>query len=210
MQTRIPAFILLFYFLTIACSCRDSIEKQLSHTFHSSQKPIIIVLQPLDSFPEAMIKVLKDSISNYYPAQVYVHPTIAIPKTFFYIPRNRYRADSIIHWLQHMKKDSVRSLVGLTLLDISTTKGAVKDYGIMGLGYQPGPSCVVSMFRLGKDNAAKKITQRLLKTVVHELGHNLGLPHCTNQHCIMADAEGKLKQDNEYGICNECRKKLDF
>ena len=183
----------------------------MSHAFHSSPKPIIIILQPLESFPKAMIKVLKDSIPNYYPAQVYVQPAITIPKTFFYIPRNRYRADSIIHWLRQLKSDSVRSLVGLTLFDISTTKGPIKDYGIMGLGYQPGPSCVVSIFRLGKDNAsAKKITQRLVKTVVHEIGHNLGLPHCPNQHCIMADAEGKLKQDNEGGLCNDCRKKLDL
>jgi archaemetzincin len=42
--------------------------------------------------------------------------------------------------------------MGLTNKDISEEKGKVFDYGIMGLAYQPGKSCVVSPFRLSKKN----------------------------------------------------------
>ncbi len=79
----------------------------------------------------------------------------------------------------------------------------------MGLGNQPGFASVVSTYRLQKGDVAEKLfMQRLLKTVVHEIGHNFGLPHCPNEHCIMADAKGKLNQDEETGLCGECRKKL--
>jgi archaemetzincin len=49
---------------------------------------------------------------------------------------------------------------------------------------------------------------KLLKVALHELGHNFGLPHCSNTTCIMADAKGKDHLENEVGFCIICRKNL--
>lgn len=79
----------------------------------------------------------------------------------------------------------------------------------MGLGYQPGKSCVVSDFRFRSNN--KELQQRRLRNVtLHELGHNFGLPHCSNKFCIMTDANESIKTiDNESNtLCNDCKRKI--
>jgi archaemetzincin len=94
--------------------------------------------------------------------------------------------------------------VGFTNQDISDTKGDIQDYGIMGLGYQPGPSCVVSTFRLSKKN----ILEQYFKLTIHELGHTQGLPHCPVKTCFMRDAEGKNHADEETEFCTNCKTHL--
>lgn len=122
-----------------------------------------------------------------------------LPDAAFYAPRNRYRADSILRMLgAGGHSDTV--IVGLLSEDISTTKGAHADWGIMGLGYRPGPACVVSSFRLRKSRKA----DQFYKVVIHELGHTQGLPHCPDKTCFMRDAEGGNPLDDEHHFCTAC------
>ncbi|WP_264532290.1 matrixin family metalloprotease [Flavobacterium sp. N502540] len=134
---------------------------------------------------------------------VVLRENIPFPKNSFYKPRNRYRADSIIKTIKdNVGKDSV--IVGLSNSDISVTKGKIRDWGVMGLGYHPGKSCVVSDFRLSKRN--KEI--QFYKVVLHELGHTEGLAHCATKNCLMRDAEGKNHLDEETDFCFKCKKYL--
>lgn len=94
--------------------------------------------------------------------------------------------------------------IGLTTNDISTTKGQIEDYGIMGLGYQPGSSCVVSTFRLNKKN----LQEQFFKVSIHELGHTAGLPHCKVLNCFMRDAEGRNHLEEETDFCTTCKSHL--
>lgn len=169
----------------------------------------IVQLQPMEGIPAGLITMLRDSLPQYYPILVQVASPVALPANAYYKPRDRYKADSILTYLQKIRPANIRIEAAITGKDISAKKGAVEDYGLMGYSYSPGYVCVVSTFRLGKGSPSKQLfQQRLLKTVVHELGHNFGLPHCPNKHCIMADAEGRLSQDNENALCAACRHKL--
>ena len=105
--------------------------------------------------------------------------------------------------------------------NISTTKknmfGGVKkpkskyeDWGIFGLGYRPGPSCIVSTYRLGKKS--KKRSNRLVKITLHEIGHNMGLPHCDRDpNCVMRDAAESIKTVDQVSkdLCEFCRKDIE-
>jgi archaemetzincin len=171
----------------------------------------VVILQPLSAVPNDLLLMLKDSIPNFYPVSVRIAKPVSMPLMAYYKPRNRYKADSILAFLQQIKPAGIRIVAGITALDISTRKDTVNDYGVMGFGLRPGYVCVVSTFRLVKDTPSQPLLfQRTLKTIVHELGHNFGLLHCTNKHCIMADAKGKLNQDNETGLCAKCRKMLNL
>lgn len=181
---------------------------------------ITVALQPLNTFPSAFQDTLKLAIENFYEFKVVKLPNVLIPKKYFInIKSPRYRADSIINYLRISKPDSIKYIVGLTNLDISTTKkdksGNIKkpehtyyDWGIFGLGYRPGSSCVISTYRL-KSNK-NKFVERLKKVTMHELGHNLGLPHCPNKHCFMQDAAETIKTIDgvELNLCEECRDQL--
>lgn len=123
-------------------------------------------------------------------------PPIELPKTAFYKPRARYRAELLLDALQKVPGWKV---VALTTKDISTTKGNVQDWGIMGLGSCPGHACVVSTYRLNGSEV------RLAKVVAHELGHTLGVPHCETPKCLMNDAKGKADTvDRSQWFCASC------
>ena len=56
-----------------------------------------------------------------------------------------------------------------------------------------------------------QLLERLEKVILHEIGHNYGLNHCTSPYpCFMKDANGKIKQvDSEpMDMCVECKKKI--
>jgi len=124
-----------------------------------------------------------------------INPVISIPKHAFFKLRNRYLADTLIRFLKS-KTPSGCVRIGLTNKDISHTKGNIKDYEIMGLGYRPGSSCIISNYRLDKIN----LNEQLFKLAVHERGHTQGLSHCSIKPCYMRDAEGKKHKDEETGF----------
>ncbi|CAN5289280.1 archaemetzincin family Zn-dependent metalloprotease [soil metagenome] len=181
----------------------------------------VIAIQPLGTIPQEQIELIKEAIASVYDLSVIVLPARA-PFASAYTPLkgNRYRADTTIAILKRTRPDSVDFIMGITNFDICITKyaadGTVKkpehkyaDFGIFGLGYRPGPSCVVSTFRLGDFNT--EITKnRLAKICVHELGHNFGLPHCPDKKCVMTDAvESIATVDNaELRLCKECKATL--
>lgn len=159
----------------------------------------VIIIQPLGDFNKAQAKKVFSEIKMINPNLVLLE-NIHFPENSYYKPRNRYRADSIIKSLKSkIGEDSV--IVGLSNLDISTTKNEIKDWGVMGLGYKPGKACVVSDFRLSPKNK----NQQFYKLVLHELGHTAGLPHCAVKTCLMRDAEGGNPLDEEKDFCNTCK-----
>lgn len=159
----------------------------------------VFVIQPFTDMPASQVSLIYKKLKEINPNATLRSP-IPLPQSAYYLPRNRYRADSIINYLDRFgNADTV--VIGLTGVDISTTKGTIKDWGIMGLGFQPGNACVVSTYRLSKSN----LSEQLFKIVLHELGHTQGLPHCRNKTCYMRNAEGGNHLDEETGFCASCR-----
>lgn len=168
----------------------------------SSNNKKVIVIQPLGDFSEKEALQVLDGIKELNPSTV-LNETIPFPDEAYYEPRNRYRADSLIKYLSsRIGEDSV--IIGLSKKDISVTKGEFSDWGVMGLGYCPGNACVISSFRLKKNNK----NEQFYKVALHELGHTQGLTHCANKTCLMRDAEGGNPLDAEKGFCLSCKKLL--
>lgn len=183
-----------------------------------------IALQPYGSFPGALLDTIQRTIEEVYFFRTVVLPGKPMPKSAFVnVKSPRYRADSLLRILRREMPESVDYLLGLTEKDISTTKrdanSEIKkpeykytDWGICGLGYCPGPCCIVSTFRLQTADQ-KKFVERLKKICIHEIGHNLGLEHCNNsESCVMRDAAETVKTIDsvELELCRKCKKRLDF
>jgi archaemetzincin len=186
----------------------------------TTPKPIGVIV--FGDIPTEYKDSVEAALARTYRIPIVFLGEQTIPKRFFVtIKSPRYRADSIIRYLKHNKPDSIGYVLGLTAFDISTTKrdgnGNIlkpeykySDWGIFGLGYMPGVSCVVSSYRLKHPNK-KVFISRLQKVAIHELGHNMGLPHCTNKSCVMTDAVERISTiDNEgFELCEECRSKIN-
>lgn len=175
--------------------------------------PVVAVL-PLGKVDTLVLRRILGGIEDFFPARAALMPEAGLPPDAYYEPNRRYRAEKVLVYLDSIVNDrgnEFLKLIGITEADISTTKGEVYDWGIFGLGYLPGRSCVVSTFRLGRKKVGEeKFFERLVKVVNHELGHNFGLDHCPNERCLMEDAKGTIKTvDNETGaLCPDCRARL--
>ncbi len=182
-----------------------------THISNSTSHEITIGLYPLSNFDSTLLVFLQKEVANFYGYKVVILKGSALPAKAYYKARNRYRADTLLDYLLQKRTQNIDYMVGLTEKDISCTNGKYNDWGVFGLGFMPGRSCVISSFRL-KPSAINEqhFNERLSKVVIHELGHNFGLGHCPNTKCIMRDAEGTIKSvDNEQkALCDECRKKL--
>ena len=119
-----------------------------------------IALQPLGEVNSKLPILLKKEIEAFYFADVEILPAIDFPDSTYYAPRQRYRADKTIAFLWDFKPKRFDKILGVTEKDISTTKGKIKDYGIMGLAYRPGKSGVISTSR-SKRKVSKAIAEDL-------------------------------------------------
>lgn len=200
---RLVYHISLFTLLLSACTGREDNKKNAS-SLPPLVKPATIILQPFDDCPQVLIDSLHLRLEKVNP-DILVRKPIPLPKLSYYPPRNRYRADSLINYL--WRRSTTQSVVlGLTTKDISTRKGKVEDWGIMGLAYCPGYSCVVSTYRLPRND----INNSLYKVSIHELGHTQGLQHCeASKSCIMRDYQGKNILNELSGFCHTCKHRLD-
>src|SRR3569833_150006 len=96
----------------------------------------VFAIQPFSDMPSSQATSIYEMLKKINPRTLIRKP-ISLPGSAFYSTRNRYRADSIIKYLDHFAgTDTV--FIGLTSKDISTTKENIKDWGIMGLGAEPG------------------------------------------------------------------------
>lgn len=173
-------------------SCdRNKIHPSVTITSKSSELKLLPLGKIDQQYIDAVVAQLQKTHTN-----IEVLPEEALPAFAYYAPRNRYRADSIIDWLQKRSANG-EVYIALTAADISTTKGNINDFGVMGLGYMPGRACIASLYRLKNKNNFYKIA-------IHELGHTAGLPHCPEKFCYLRDARGGDHTREQISFCESC------
>jgi archaemetzincin len=200
-------FIFASFIFTLFFACNGSgtqntnakKQPEIEKLARFSVDPLMVDLQPFSDIPDSMVNYVYVNLKKLCPNTILKKP-IALPQFAFYKPRNRYKADSLLYFLSRQTEKG-HVVLGLTSKDISTTKGKIQDWGVMGLGFCPGNACVISCFRLNKNN----LLNQLFKVVIHELGHTQGLDHCNNKSCMMRDAEGKNTTEEEKDFCPKCK-----
>lgn len=166
-------------------------------------------------FAPALVDAIEAELRRVYQVEVRRLAARPLPRSAFYAPRRRYRADVLLEFLGEQIPAGAHArtrVLGLTSADISTTKDGFKDWGIFGLGELGGTAAVVSSHRLRrKARDAAQVTWRVTNTAVHELGHVLGLEHCEERGCVMLDAQGGITNtDASSGEPGpRCRARLD-
>jgi archaemetzincin len=175
------------------------------------QQAPLIVLQPLGATVKVEeLAAVSSAIAAFYAVTVTLAPPLGLPASAFYAKRQRYRAEKLLDFLVAEGNKSARVTLGLTAVDISTTKAPYEDWGILGLATIDGRSAVLSSFRCKRRaKSAEHARVRFAKTAVHELGHAFGLEHCPNAGCIMHDGEGSvMTTDSERDLCADTRARL--
>lgn len=210
--------LLLIPFCLSALCCGDAdprpasaAQAQAAAPAPEQTTPRTIALQPFGAISGDVIDTMIAAIGRLYEARVYLLPPRALPQQAYFKPRNRYRADTLLRFLDSAIDAGYTKVLGITDRDISATKGNVADWGILGLGQINARACMISTFRMKWSTVPQEIFfHRLTAVTIHELGHTFGLDHCPNQGCVMEDAKGSVATvDHETGaFCARCRSRL--
>jgi archaemetzincin len=154
------------------------------------------------------VAIIKQAVKDFYHSEVVVDSAIPITADIYTKSKLRLDAPKILD-----KYDVGKNVLLITESDIAHRNDArnIDEWGIFGLGKRPGKICVVSTFRIHNNVSDSLFQMRLKKIVIHEIGHNIGLNHCTNnKRCLMHAANGTIKKvDSEaMWFCEKCRGRL--
>jgi archaemetzincin len=167
----------------------------------------IINIQPLGKVSPIYINWVKKSIQSFYGYEVIVLPNKKITKNMLSKVTKRVDANKALD-----NNPTSGHLLYLTEKDICYFKDKNRpEYGIFGLGLEPGKTAIISTFKLKQGVSEQKILERLKKIALHEIGHNLDLSHCSNhKNCMMNAANGKIKQIDimKVWFCEKCEKQI--
>ena len=127
------------------------------------------------------------------------------PMSAFDWGRMQFRADEVNYTLY----TTFRSFVGEGVKIVAVVEG---DGYVEGMNFVFGlatPEAGVATVYTRRLESGGKLEERLVKEVLHELGHLLGLGHCKDKKCVMSFSLNLAEVDVKGpGFCVECSLKL--
>ena len=136
--------------------------------------------------PDAMLRKLRDHLHDYLSLPVRVTRNMPVPEGSYERSRNQYNSTRILREiLREIPADAIK-IVGIIDKDLCIP---ILTF-VFGEAQLGGEASIVSIARLRQEFHGLSpddgiLFERLVKEVLHELGHNFGLIHCSDRECIM-------------------------
>jgi archaemetzincin len=166
-------------------------------------------LLPLGVIEPAAVRILAARLSRRVELPVDVLAPEAVPARR--IPgRDQLEAGALLEALEARPRHARRLLVGVSAEDIAIPVFTF----VFGLARQGGWACLVSRARTdpafyGLPDDPELRDERLVREVLHELGHLATLAHCSDRACLMSFAGNIEKVDTRGGhFCAACAARL--
>jgi len=162
---------------------------------------------PLGEVPVDLLDGLRAKLPREFQAACEVLPAEPEPSYAFNLNRRQYSSTEILAQLARRAVPSGSRLVGVTCFDLYIP---ILTF-VFGEAQLAGPCAIVSAHRLRQEFYGLPPDQplwreRVLKEVVHELGHTFGLGHCHDYECVMGSSHSVEWIDIKTShFCGNCR-----
>jgi archaemetzincin len=167
----------------------------------------ILRVGQVDSY---IVSRIKENLNRIFPKteSILIAETLPIPKESYNKSRLQYRSDIILGSIRNYALTKNFSRI-LAVIDVDIYVPNLNF--VFGEADCPGKAALISLWRLkpefyGKPPNMELLVERSIKESVHELGHTLGLMHCSNPFCVMFFSNSIFETDRKQGLfCKVCR-----
>jgi len=165
-----------------------------------------IIISPIENIAVCNYQSLGQEIHRTFGFKTEIKSLLQDVNFAYDLTRDQYHSTAILEKLASTSPPSATKIVAITHVDLFIPI-LTHVYGEAQLA---GKACIVSTFRLQEGlsitNIEKEFENRVVKEVLHELGHTFNLRHCDDKSCIMhycrsiKDVDRKTDQ-----LCRYCK-----
>lgn len=173
-------------------------------------KPSSVTIISFGNLGKDLSEKLTRAVSEEYDCNVHmkeVHPDLS---DFYDAGRRQYHGDKLLKEVEAMMTNGSGKTIGLFTVDLFIP---ILTF-IFGQAQLGGRAAVASLYRLrnecyGLPPDEAVMHNRLIKEVIHELGHTCGLIHCFVSDCVMRSST-YVEDIDQKGtqLCSGCRSLL--
>ena len=182
----------------------------------------VLYLLPLGEFPRTApsITAVAAIVHAFYTLEVRVLPAVALrdvtAKTRLH-PDTKHRqllAPEVLRWLTLRVPEDAYGLVAVTMMDLYPRPSWNFVFGMASLRERVGVQSFArqdpAFFGKAREPGWQQLAlRRATWTMVHELAHMFGLPHCTYYACVVAGSNHQEEADRQpLHPCPVCLRKL--
>lgn len=149
---------------------------------------------------------VENTVTDWCPWPVRHLPPLALPEDSFDAKRGQHKSVEIMKVVARSAPPDAQRILGVTEADLAIPTLTF----VFGQAQLDGPVAVVSLARLrqefyGLPGDRNVLRERVVKEVLHELGHTFGLTHCAESKCVMSLATHiGLVDSKEERYCVRC------
>jgi archaemetzincin len=146
-----------------------------------------LYLVPIGGVAPQLLAWIERAAADWFPFPIRQLPAVPLPQGAYEPARGQYRSVEILKTLsRHAPADAAR-ILGITEADLSIPMLTF----LFGQAQLDGPVAVISLCRLrqefyGLPPDEALLRERIVKEMLHELGHTFGLTHCGDTNCAMS------------------------
>jgi len=166
-----------------------------------------IMLVPVGPVEEDLLAWLAERLPEVVDRKVEIGKQVPLPDYGFDQRRGQYHGEAVLDRLDGIANPAAERVIGLVNVDCFSDSLNF----IFGEANLNGRTAFVALPRLRPSyyNLPADLSlfhERVLKEVVHELGHTWGLRHCADPKCVM-HFSNNLSDTDEKGVqfCQSCQ-----